>query len=245
MLRNTWPLSYMGRQFSPLLIPSLAWWHDASDRPTLFQDAAGTTPAGAGNVVGLWKDKSGNGRDFQSTSTTRPVLTNSAVSGISYLDFDGSNDAMQSVTTNDPCATVVVIATMLAGSNKSNFGLLTNGTDQTTNVDFAFTRNGATSTWLISQSAGNSLSDATHIWRNQVQTNAFDFGTNRVYSADGTGHPASLVFPGGRRIGNDRFIAGRDTAMRLYGLLGFSSILSDADRRRVERWASAYYRVPF
>lgn len=52
-------------------------WYDPSDRATLFQDAAGTTPVTAiGQPVGLMLDKSGRGNHaFQSTSASRPVLS--------------------------------------------------------------------------------------------------------------------------------------------------------------------------
>lgn len=52
-------------------------WYDPSDRATLFQDAAGTTPVTAiEQPVGLMLDKSGRGNHaFQSTSASRPVLS--------------------------------------------------------------------------------------------------------------------------------------------------------------------------
>lgn len=62
--------------FSPLDIPGLALWLDASDSTTLFQDSAGTTPATADNdVVGRMSDKSGNGyHAVQATTANKPVL---------------------------------------------------------------------------------------------------------------------------------------------------------------------------
>ena len=52
-------------------------WYDPSDRATLFQDSAGTTPVTAvEQPVGLILDKSGRGNHaFQSTSASRPVLS--------------------------------------------------------------------------------------------------------------------------------------------------------------------------
>ena len=52
-------------------------WYDPSDRATLFQDAAGTTPVTAvEQPVGLILDKSGRGNHaYQSTSASRPVLS--------------------------------------------------------------------------------------------------------------------------------------------------------------------------
>jgi hypothetical protein len=68
-------------------------WYDPSDLSTVWQDAAGTTPATAGDPVGRIDDKSGNGNHAtQSTSTKRPTLQTSG--GLYYLDFDGVDDAM-------------------------------------------------------------------------------------------------------------------------------------------------------
>ena len=70
-------------------------WYDPSDLSTVWQDAAGTTPATAGDPVGRIDDKSGNGNHAtQSTSTARPTLQTSG--GLYYLDFDGVDDFMKS-----------------------------------------------------------------------------------------------------------------------------------------------------
>jgi hypothetical protein len=70
-------------------------WYDPSDLSTVWQDAAGTTPATAGDPVGRIDDKSGNGNHAtQSTSTARPTLQTSG--GLYYLDFDGVDDFMRS-----------------------------------------------------------------------------------------------------------------------------------------------------
>jgi hypothetical protein len=51
-------------------------WYDPSDSSTVWQDAAGTTPAGVGDPVGRIDDKSGNGNHAtQTTSAARPVLS--------------------------------------------------------------------------------------------------------------------------------------------------------------------------
>ncbi|WP_027714898.1 hypothetical protein [Desulfuromonas sp. TF] len=66
-------------------------WYDPSDLSTLFQDAAGTTPAGVGDPVGLMLDKSGNGNHAsQETSSKKPILRLSG--GLIYLEFDGVDD---------------------------------------------------------------------------------------------------------------------------------------------------------
>ena len=76
-------------------------WYDPSDLSTVWQDAAGTTPATAGDPVGRIDDKSGNGNHAtQSTSTARPTLQTSG--GLYYLDFDGVDD--QLIATGYPWA---------------------------------------------------------------------------------------------------------------------------------------------
>jgi hypothetical protein len=69
---------------TPLFVPSqlsgLRLWLDAADRNELFSDSAGTTLVGPSGNVGMWRDKSGLGRNYtQSTSGIRPSLLNNTV----------------------------------------------------------------------------------------------------------------------------------------------------------------------
>jgi hypothetical protein len=85
-----------GAAFSPLTIPGLALWLDASDASTLFQDDAGTTPATAdGDVVGYWGDKSGNGKHVtQTVAGQKPLLKTAVQNGRNGIKFDGSDDVL-------------------------------------------------------------------------------------------------------------------------------------------------------
>lgn len=84
------------RHFTPAALFSsgeAGVWLEPSDT-TCFQDAAGTTPAGAGDPVGRITDLSGNGNHAtQSTSASRPTLQQTA-DGLWYLDFDGVDDVI-------------------------------------------------------------------------------------------------------------------------------------------------------
>jgi hypothetical protein len=86
-----------GGGFSPLTIPGLALWLDASDASTLFQSHDGTTPAVAdGDVVGYWGDKSSNGRNpIQATTANKPLLKLATQNGRNVVRFDGINDYLQ------------------------------------------------------------------------------------------------------------------------------------------------------
>lgn len=73
------------------------FFYDPNDPSTMFQDAAGTIPVtGVGQPVGLILDKSGNGNHaYQTTSASRPILRQNATTGVYYLEFDGSDDFLQ------------------------------------------------------------------------------------------------------------------------------------------------------
>lgn len=70
-------------------------WYDISDRTTLYQDAAGTTPVTSdGDPVGLVLDKSGNGNHLsQSVSAARPTYR--AGGGLHWLEADGVDDTLR------------------------------------------------------------------------------------------------------------------------------------------------------
>jgi hypothetical protein len=72
------------------------FWYDPNDMGTMYRDAAGTIPVtGAGQPVGLIKDKSGRGNHAsQTVSASRPILQRNATTGAYYLEFDGADDRL-------------------------------------------------------------------------------------------------------------------------------------------------------
>ena len=89
------PFSRVPGGFTPLsLTPAL--WLDASDAATVFEDDSLTTLAVLGtDVVGGWTDKSGNGRHFTNTGTSRPSYVDEApLGGKGCLYFDGVDDTL-------------------------------------------------------------------------------------------------------------------------------------------------------
>jgi hypothetical protein len=111
-------------------------WYDPSDLTTVFQDTAGTTPAGVGDPVGRIDDKSGNGNNLlQVAANQRPLLQQDG-SGNYYLDFDGSDDLIQAAAAVGVDAPVFNILTAvklddgaayrtIAGNARYNFGVST------------------------------------------------------------------------------------------------------------------------
>jgi hypothetical protein len=209
-------------------------WLDPSDFTTMWQDAAGTTPVTAtGQNVARILDKSPSGTILTQASGTLPTLQKSTAGGY-YLAFNGSSTTLKGPSSAFP------IAFGCVGSNTVFFfgynGLLTNQTDQGTNVDFIFGANNTAASWTILQGAGSGLEDATHIWINGVQTASFSFGADVVNSADGTNFPSTLNFPNGIQIGADRNNAGRVYNGRFYGAVTTSTIPTSTARRQIENY---------
>ena len=90
------------------------FFYDPNDLSTMFQDAARTVPVtGAGQPVGFVLDKSGRGNHAsQTTSASRPILRQNAVTGAYYLEFDGVDDRL---TTNS-FPSMGLATTIFAGS---------------------------------------------------------------------------------------------------------------------------------
>lgn len=223
---------------SPLDIAGSSFWYDAKDAATLWQDTALSVAAVNGQPIGGVTDKSGNGRFLQQISTSRPTY-NSAGGG--QIDFDGFNDSLVYIGTNVPCGTVFAVARLIGSSNDA--GLVTNRTDQALAVDVALSKNGAADQWYVSQSAGNTLANATHIWENRVQTINYTASAKKIWVADGSGFPSTLQFPTGICIGNDRTIASRNMNCTVYEIIGYGSVLSATDRNRVEDYLAAKHGI--
>lgn len=74
-------------------------WFDPSDMSSMFQDAAGTTPAAVDAVVGRINDKSGNGKHAtQAVTARKPILRQDGA--LYYLEFDGVDDGLQTPAVN-------------------------------------------------------------------------------------------------------------------------------------------------
>lgn len=81
-------------------ISGLSLWLDAANAATLFQDAAGSTPATSdGHPVGRWEDLSGGARHLtQGTATARPTLKLAVAAGRNVVLFDGVDDCLASAS---------------------------------------------------------------------------------------------------------------------------------------------------
>ena len=73
------------------------FFYDPNDLSTMYQDAVGTVPVtSVGQPVGLIRDKSGrNNHAYQTVSASRPILRQNAITSAYYLEFDGTDDFLQ------------------------------------------------------------------------------------------------------------------------------------------------------
>lgn len=129
------------------------FWYDPSDLSTMFQDAAaGTVPVtGAGQPVGLILDKSGrNNHAYQTTSASRPILRQNAITGAYYLEFDGSDDFL---VTNSIDFTATDKVSLFAGVRKLSDAYVGAIAEFSVN-----TNNNVGSFWLISPLSANANS---------------------------------------------------------------------------------------
>ena len=116
--------------FAPSQIAGLQLWLDASDPSMLYQDSSLTTPAAAdGDVVGGWKDKSGNARNAtQGTTAAKPVLKLAQTNGRNVVRFDGADDfltlasALSSMTGALAVTVIAAIVPDLTGRVSTNGG---------------------------------------------------------------------------------------------------------------------------
>lgn len=94
------------RAWTPLSLPSLALWLDASDAATITL---------AGSKISQWNDKSGNGRNVtQGTDAARPTLTSAGLNSKDVATFGGSQHMAGSGFTHGGTWSAGVVASQSA-----------------------------------------------------------------------------------------------------------------------------------
>lgn len=116
----SWLITPSFTQWTPALI-STALWLDAADASTL------TTSSG---LVDQWRDKSGNARHANGTTTTRPAYASTTLNGKNTLTFDGTDDRL--VTSAVSLHTGLYSVFAVARAATSNTFLVVCSQDQST-----------------------------------------------------------------------------------------------------------------
>lgn len=226
--------------------------YDPNDMSTMFQDAAGVTPVtGVGQPVGLILDKSGrNNHAFQTTSASRPILRQNAITGANYLEFDGSDDFLQTNTIDLSFTDKFSLLTSVRKLNETvsvicEFGPtvnITNGTfglissTSSNNIVLRCRGSGAPNTFTDA-TIYNFLSPASAVLTGKIITQATKTSSLRVngqiYLASLDSGVANLTeqqFNIGRRNGTNLPFNGH-----IYGLIGVSKLVSDIETAAIEK----------
>ena len=224
--------------------------YDPNDPSTLYQDAAGTIPVtGAGQPVGLMKDKSGrNNHAFQVVSASRPILQRNATTGAYYLAFDGTDDFLQ---TNNIDFTATDKVSLFAGVRKlsnaatSVIAEFSGNTALTTN---SFYLVGLVSSALQFNSRGSGISSIVNSPSfpapssvvissvgdisgdvSKIRANGGSYAVN--VGDQGTGNYGNYPLYMGRRGGTSLAFNGH-----IYGLLGVGTLISDNETTALEKF---------
>jgi hypothetical protein len=208
---------------------------------TIFSDTSCTTPILTfGEKIAGVKDLGNYGRNLtQATDAQKPL---SRPQGASF--YEASYSILDSSSAVYNVSTILVVGRYNIVSD-SYGSFASNQADGAVDVDYAFTRNSGTSTWDSGASAGNGLASSTRIWNNKVQTTNITFNQFACYSADGTGHPGSLRFANGLRVGQDRVYIGRNLSGIIQSLFVTNTILSTVDRNWLEDKYSSIFSLGF
>jgi hypothetical protein len=117
-----------GIAWSPLSISGLQFWVDAADSATLYTDSTLATLAVAdGDVIGGWKDKSGNSRNaLQTDGTKKPLLKLAIQNGRNIVRYDGTNDTneMASGYQVNPSTTFLAIKSSYVSADDVVMGIV-------------------------------------------------------------------------------------------------------------------------
>ena len=229
--------------------------YDPNDLSTMYQDAAGTIPVtAAGQPVGLIRDKSGrNNHAFQTVSASRPILRKNAETGANYLEFDGTNDFLQTANIDFTATDKVGLFAGLNRTGNANVGTVLETGSSFTNPTGGFGIRcpvgvGTDTLNLLASAGGSSvstgevvspdmlvysgfidLSKTTAIEQINFKVNGVLVNTTRSGLA-GNGNLANVPVYIGRRAGVSRPFSGH-----IYGLIGIGKLVSDNETVVIEK----------
>ncbi|MEG0346520.1 MAG: hypothetical protein RR605_00560 [Acinetobacter sp.] len=228
------------------------FFYDPNDLTTMFQDAAGTVPVtGAGQAVGLIKDKSGRGNHARQTnSTSRPLLQRNATTGAYYLAFDGVDDFLQTnnidfTSTNEMSLFVAVRIIYTSDKEAYQVVMELSGDAGVNNGSFVLTTpHGAVSSLQYgsrgTMRSNNIFSGITAEQRvitakSKISSNLNNVRVsggvyNNVSTAQGTGNYGNYPLYIGRRGGTSLSFSGH-----IYSLIGIGRLTTDAETIALEK----------
>lgn len=228
---------YYTDSFDPTDISGLAGWFMA-DADT-YQDSALTIPAVTdGDVVGGWKDRSGNLRHvLQTTAANKPLLKLNVVNGKPVLRFDNSNDFLQSATITTLAQPNTVFIVFNATQTANDNCIFDAVTQQTQMMDYT----GVTSYRIIAGGTGLTGGTAnTGVWH--IRMGKFNGGSSLI-RVDGV----TVASGAEGTSGMDGFTVGsRGNGAPFFGgdiaeVIVYNASLSTDQMANVERYLSLKY----
>ena len=232
------------------------FFYDPNDLSTMFQDAAGTVPVtGAGQPVGLIRDKSGrNNHARQTASASRPILRQNAITGAYYLEFDGSDDFLQTNNIDFTATDKVSLFTGIRRLSDSALGVVVEtGTNYSIptggfalfapSVDFGHYIGFGVSGGSVFYNQGFSvyappLGSVTSLC---LDLSATDRPTQVKFNIDGVGKVIGVGSAATGKFANTPIFIGRRSgktlpfAGHIYGLIGIGKLTSDDETATIEK----------
>ena len=215
-------------------------WLDASDRTTLYSDAAGTTLATAGGTVGYWKDKSASGFNaIQSASSYRPTYILSGRNGKSVLSFNEVTNFLNIPQFTAVPLTIFFVAqasTFLsnmyflslgaAGATVKLRALSTYGVDGIT----AITTTNADTNWHLWTLTISNTTATFYFDGSLVGTSSWSLGSSYTFA---TNTIASL----------NQQVAGQATTIIMPEILFYNVVLSTTQQQQVESYLASKWSI--
>lgn len=229
------------REFEPTDLEDLVLWLDGMDADTLFTDDGCTTAATDGQNIGCWTDKSGNSNHATNVSGPQRPLYQSATHSLAFDNTVSTNlPTTLTIPTNGSIFAVAEHATdtpntrVIAGADAAGDFLLL-GINHNGGGDNIIGKAGTTT--ISNMGALDTTDDTPFVasfgWTSLTSTALFNqFTLLSSGAAAGTGIPSAPVIIGGHQSASvAEFWKGK-----IYEVLIFNSLLSDAERELVTQY---------
>lgn len=216
--------------------PNLAYWYDANDIATLWQDSARTTPvASDADPVGAWDDKSGNGRNvIQATAGLRPLYKTNILNGKAIVRGDGTDDLLNHAAYENDLP--VYVAAVVIPRHATSAGVFHDRVS--TNDRLGILADTGDGWRQISVNAGTHRGTCVNGTAAVVGA-AFATGASCFFRIDGVEYAAEDLSPDNNGAGIRLFGGSASAQCDIAELAGFSAIPSLAYRVAIEQYLDA------
>lgn len=237
-------------QFSPLNLPGLVLWLDASDLNSMYDATTGGSLVASGNGVARWQDKSGNGRHAtQGTANNRPTLNTNKQNGLPALTFDGSNDSLATASFAMSQPLTIFVMHRITSSTPAFYSRIVEHTDN--NGLALITDDNNTARRIALQYAGTALTRGSNLATTikllemyvdtaTTRNVALDVNGVRDITTTRTGTPATTgVFSVSNYVGGGNYYMPQE----MYEIVYFNRLLSSAERTLMRNYLNRKWKA--